>query len=53
MGILRWIISNVDNCFLYHKDVDDYYRIKNYSKAIENKWDTDWKLKLTDVLEKK
>ena len=47
------IISSVDNCFLYHKDVDDYYHIKNYSKAIENRWDTDWKLKLTDVLGKK
>ena len=51
--ILKWIISSVDNCFLYHKNVDDYYHIKNYSKAIENRWSTDWKLKLADVLEKK
>ena len=53
IGILKWIINCVDNCFIYHKDVDDYYRIKNYSKAIENEWNTDWKLKLIDVLKKK
>ena len=53
IGILKWIISSVDNCFLYHKDVDDYYHIKDYSKAVENRWATEWKLKLTDVLGKK
>ncbi len=49
--VLKWIIHCVDHCFIYHKDVGDYYRIKNYSKAIENAWDTDWKLTLTDVSE--
>ncbi|WP_024468768.1 hypothetical protein, partial [Treponema pedis] len=23
--ILRWMINCVDNCFIYHKDINDYY----------------------------
>lgn len=34
--ILQWIVDCVDKCFIYHHDSNDYYLIKNYSKAIED-----------------
>jgi|GEM_PF-438973 len=43
IDILAWIIECVDNCFAYHWDVNDYFRIVNYTKAIESKWNSIWK----------
>ncbi len=43
IDILAWIIECVDNCFAYHWDVNDYFRIVNYTKAIESKWNAIWK----------
>mgnify|MGYP000960249336 FL=1 len=36
--IIKWIISSVDTCFTSHHDDNDLYKIKNYSKKIEDKW---------------
>ena len=43
VDVLTWIIECVDNCFAYHWDVNDYFRIVNYTKAIESKWNAIWK----------
>ena len=48
--VLRWIIEGVNSCFGYHKDANDYYLIKNYSKKIEDKWIMDWKVTLNAAL---
>lgn len=44
--ILQWIIDCVDKCFIYHHDQNDYYRITNYSKAIEYAWNKHWRAEL-------
>ncbi|MFC2517390.1 MAG: hypothetical protein ACFNVO_10545 [Prevotella sp.] len=49
-NILRWIIEGVNSCFGYHKDANDYYLIKNYSKKIEDKWIMDWEVMLNAAL---
>lgn len=49
-NILRWIIEGVNSCFAYHKDANDYYLIKNYSKTIEDKWSMDWEVTLNAAL---
>ena len=43
IDILAWIIECVDNCFAYHWDANDYFRIVNYTNAIESKWNAIWK----------
>ena len=43
IDILAWIIECVDNCFAYHWDVNDYFRIVNYTNVIESKWNAIWK----------
>ena len=48
--ILRWIIQGVNSCFAYHKDANDYYLIKNYSKKIEDKWGMEWDVALNAAL---
>lgn len=44
--ILQWIIDCVDNCFIYHHDRNDYYRITNYSNTIEDAWNNHWRAEL-------
>ena len=44
--ILQWIIEGVDNCFIYHHDDNDYYRITNYSNTIEDAWNNHWRAEL-------
>lgn len=44
--ILQWIIEGVDNCFIYHHDDNDYYRITNYSNTIEDAWNNHWRTEL-------
>jgi hypothetical protein len=44
--ILQWIIDCVDNCFIYHQDDNDYYRITNYSNTIEDAWNNHWRAEL-------
>ena len=44
--ILQWIIEGVDNCFIYHQDDNDYYRITNYSNTIEDAWNNHWRAEL-------
>ena len=46
VDVLTWIIECVDNCFAYHWDANDYFRIVNYTKAIESKWNSIWKCAL-------
>lgn len=48
--ILQWIIDCVDNCFIYHHDDNDYYRITNYSNTIEDAWNNHWRAELTASL---
>ena len=48
--VLKWIIQGVNSCFAYHKDANDYYVIKNYSKEIEDKWSMDWEIVLNAAL---
>ena len=43
---LQWIIEGVDNCFIYHHDQNDYYRITNYSNTIEDAWNKHWRAEL-------
>ncbi|MWP47873.1 hypothetical protein [Gilliamella sp. Pas-s27] len=47
---LIWICQCVDQCFISHHDIDDYYIIKNYSSEIESKWINDWKKKLQSLI---
>lgn len=42
-NLLDWVIRCVDQCFSSHKDIDDYYSIKNYSIEFEEKWSSVWK----------
>ena len=48
--VLRWIIHGINSCFTYHKDANDYYLIRNYSKEIEERWRVEWEIKLNAVL---
>ena len=50
VDILQWIIEGVDNCFIYHHDDNDYYRITNYSNTIEDAWNNHWRAELTASL---
>ena len=49
-NVLKWIIQGVNSCFAYHKDANDYYVIKNYSKKIEDKWGMEWEVVLNAAL---
>ena len=48
--ILQWIIEGVDNCFIYHHDDNDYYRITNYSNTIEDAWNKHWRAELMALI---
>ena len=47
--VLKWIIHGINSCFTYHKDANDYYLIRNYSKEIEERWRVEWEIKLNAV----
>lgn len=37
--LLEWILPCVDQYFASHKDADDLFFIKNYSKSLEQQWE--------------
>lgn len=46
IGLLIWVVSGVEQCFLSNNDKHDLYVIKNYNVDMEKKWHDDWKPKI-------
>jgi len=50
VDVLKWIILNVDQCFISNRDITDLYKISNYHKEYELDWHCKWKKEIQEII---